>query len=139
MNSSSKPSSFFSYGQSSGVLRFLDGTEDTNVQYLAYAGNGEGLNNPAMQNVSKVGPLPQGLYTIAPPADDPVVGEFAMRLNPYESNEMFGRADFFIHGDNPQMNHSASEGCIVTSRAAREFVAEKVAQGFNVLLVDASS
>ena len=135
MDSPSNSSSIFIYQQATGILKFLGLAAIENPQFLAYAGRGEGLNNPAMQNVPKVGPLPQGRYLIAPPADDPVVGEFALRLSPYNSNEMFGRADFFIHGDNPQMNHTASEGCIVTARADREYVAEKVARGFNVLQV----
>ena len=125
----------FTYGQRTGILRFYGSSDADNIQYLCYAGNGEGLNNPAMQNVSKVGPLPQGFYAIDHPADDPVVGEFAMRLIPQGSIEMFGRSDFFMHGDNPRMNHTASEGCIVASRAAREFVADKVARGFNTLHV----
>ncbi len=36
----------------------------------AYSGHGLGLNNPAMQNVPDVGPLPQGTYVIGDPHDN---------------------------------------------------------------------
>ena len=86
-----------------GKLIFKDG----------YAGRGAGLNNPDMQDVEGVGPLPRGLYVAGEPHDDPKVGKYAMRLTPSDTNEMFGRACFFMHGDNAEENHTASEGCIV--------------------------
>jgi hypothetical protein len=88
-----------------------------------YAGHGEGLNNPAMIGTPDVGPLPIGTYTIGPHQDNPHVGLFAMRLTPDPANEMFGRAGFFIHGDNVEMNHTASDGCIILPRAVRQDVA----------------
>jgi hypothetical protein len=42
-----------------------------------------------------------------------------MPLTPDPSNEMFGRSAFFIHGDNPQLNHTASDGCIILIRPLR--------------------
>lgn len=89
-----------------------------------YAGHGKGLNNPAMCNVPDVGPLPKGKYKIGPHEDNPRVGKFAMRLTPDASNQMFGRAGFFIHGDNPQMNHTASDGCIILARTIRQDIAD---------------
>jgi hypothetical protein len=88
-----------------------------------YSGHGPGLNNPAYCNVPDVGPLPCGTYTICPAADNPHVGLFAMRLIPDPTNQMFGRAGFFIHGDNPQMNHTASDGCIILARPLRTDIA----------------
>lgn len=85
-----------------------------------YAGHGEGLNNAAMTNVPDVGPLPTGTYTIGQPRDDHQVGVFAMPLLPDPSNEMFGRSAFFIHGDNPGLNHTASDGCIILGHPVRE-------------------
>lgn len=99
-----------------------------------YSGHGDGLNNPASCNVKDVGPLPQGSYTIGPPADNPHVGLFAMALTPDPSNEMFGRSGFFIHGDNPQMNHTASDGCIILANAIRRDIA---GSGDNQLTVTA--
>jgi hypothetical protein len=45
---------------------------------------------------------------------------------------MFGRSDFYIHGDNPALNYTASEGCIILARPIREQIA---ASGDNDLQV----
>lgn len=84
-----------------------------------YAGHGEGLNNPSMCNVPDVGPLPVGNYKIGQPIHDDHVGVFALPLTPNPDNQMFGRSAFFIHGDNPALNHTASDGCIIMARAIR--------------------
>lgn len=93
-----------------------------NDQYVAtgYAGRGPGENNPAMENVKGIGPLPVGWYTFQPPADDPVVGVYAMRLIPDTSNEMFGRNSFFEHGDSVEHPGLASHGCVVMPHPIRE-------------------
>lgn len=85
-----------------------------------YAGRDAGKNNPDMQNVKGIGPLPRGLYTAGAPANDAVVGAFAMRLTPSPSNEMFGRTSFFLHGDSMEHPGLASHGCIVLPRTLRE-------------------
>jgi Protein of unknown function (DUF2778) len=99
-----------------------------------YSGHGEGLNNLALCNDLGVGPLPTGTYSIGPPADNPHVGLFAMRLTPDPSNEMFGRSGFFIHGDNPQLNHTASDGCIILANPIRRDIANS---GDTTLIVTA--
>ncbi len=121
----------FSYSQRTGQL--------TGAEFGAqgYSGRGHGLNNPAAQSEPGVGPLPRGKYTIEPPHDDAKVGPIAMRLTPAPTNEMFGRGDFLIHGDNEQMNHTASEGCIVMAKDAREAIAAAVLAGDNQLEVTA--
>lgn len=95
------------YSQSKGHL-FRDGL----LIGLGYAGNGEGLNNPADQAVRNVGPLPQGLYTLKLRTDTKL-GPRVFALEPDPANAMFGRSEFFIHWDNSRQNFSASEGCIV--------------------------
>ena len=120
----------FEYQQSTGIL-----THDGEEMATGYAGCGEGLNNPAMQDVHKVGPLPQGLYTILPPCTDPKVGIIAMRLIPDPANEMYGRADFFCHGDNEAMNHTASEGCMVMPHNTRVAIGTAVVDGDDQLTV----
>lgn len=86
-----------------------------------YAGHGEGLNNPLMCNVEDVGPLPCGWYTVGEPISDPHVGEFALPLTPDPLNAMFGRADFYCHGDSIAHpgGHLASDGCIVQPKPNR--------------------
>lgn len=88
----------------------------------AYAGNGDGLNNPAAQDQQKVGPLPTGLYTIGQAFVHPHLGPVTMVLTPDPANDMHGRSAFRIHGDNSAGDQSASEGCVVAKRATREQV-----------------
>lgn len=104
------------YEQATGDL--LD--ETNNHVATGYAGREQGKNNPDMQNVKGIGPLPRGWYTIEPPSDDATVGKYAMRLVPDASNEMFGRNSFFVHGDSLEHPGLASHGCIVLPRAIRE-------------------
>ena len=91
----------------------------------AYAGNGDGINNPLATDEVMHGPLPVGLYTIGTPINKPMsVGVYALPLTPNPSNCMFGRSQFYIHGDNAQANHTASDGCIVAERTIREICAQ---------------
>lgn len=117
------------YSQSTGQLTHVDA--DGNTDYTAgpgYAGNGEGLNNPAMQSTPNIGPLPQGDYTIGPMQENPIHGgrvilHQSMRLTPAPGNDMSGRGGFFMHRDNGRNNLSASNGCIIESDADRRRVA----------------
>lgn len=87
-----------------------------------YSGHGKGLNNPALVNLIAVGPIPPGLYNIDAPENHPHLGPFAMALLPDSKNNMYGRSEFYLHGDNNYRNHSASLGCIVSSRHDREII-----------------
>ena len=90
-----------------------------------YAGHGMGLNNPAMQNVHDVGPLPQGTYTIGDPHDNRHTGPFTLDLAPDRADQMFGRFAFRIHGDNPAMNFTASDGCIIAALTIRQNIVNR--------------
>lgn len=105
----------WTYDQSSGQL-FRDGQ----IVGTGYAGNGEGKNNPAMQHVSNVGPIPRGRYRIGPPHDTKLHGPFVLPLTEDPANEMFGRSGFLIHGDSIAAPGTASEGCIIMARSIRE-------------------
>lgn len=120
----------WTYSQSSGVI-----THNGTAIGRGYSGRGEGVNNPAMQNVAMVGPCPQGIYSIGQAHTEPKLGPVAMRLTPAANNEMFGRAGFFIHGDNVADDHTASEGCIIIERDIRTGIAAAVLQGDNTLHV----
>ncbi|WP_241666608.1 tlde1 domain-containing protein [Jejubacter calystegiae] len=88
-----------------------------------YAGAPDYKNNPDLQCVVNKGPLPRGKYTIGRPiAHHPTAGRFVLRLTPYASNNMCGRAGFLIHGDNGR--GTASNGCIVASFDIRRQIAE---------------
>lgn len=108
----------WTYEQSSGDLLF-----DGRLIATGYSGHGAGVNDPALQGVKDVGPLPQGKYTIGPAVQDPQTGPVSMHLIPDAANEMYGRGSFLIHGDNEACDHTASEGCIILPREVRERIA----------------
>ena len=108
------------FSQSSGWLVGTNG-----AVYHGYSGAlPDGVNNPAMQQVECVGPIPKGQYTIEEPRDTEAHGPYAMPLTPAPTNEMFGRAGFLIHGDSIARPGSASEGCIILPKEARQAIWE---------------
>ena len=88
---------------------------------LGYSGVGAGLNNPSREHEGFVGPIPKGRYRmrVIPHAKykPPVLS-----LTP-EGHNAHGRTLFLIHGDNQGLNFTASEGCIILPRPARESIA----------------
>jgi hypothetical protein len=74
--------------------------------------NPEGVDNPDDEGIKDVGPLPEGWYTFGEPVQHSKLGTFAIPLIPDPSNDMKGRAGFFLHGDTTPPGN-ASEGCIV--------------------------
>lgn len=113
------------YKQSTGQIYDQKG----NLLGTGWAGNGAGKNNPSMQDVHSVGPIPQGWYIIGEPYDSPHTGQFTLPLTPYQDNEMFGRDSFKIHGSAPNVDkdgfitgtkNPVSEGCIIQPRDVRE-------------------
>jgi hypothetical protein len=107
------------FEQSSGRL-YQD--TDPETVFLSYAGHADGKNNPDLQHVANVGPIPIGFYEVGPPYESPNNGPYVLRLTPAPENEMHGRAGFLIHGDSRAKLGSASHGCVVTSRPARQSV-----------------
>ena len=90
-----------------------------------YAGKGTGVNNPDMQHVRDVGPLPEGTYTIGTPyyhkrEDGSGLGPHTMNLTPDENNEMYGRRDFRIHGDRGVGYQASCKGCIILKNEERK-------------------
>lgn len=85
-----------------------------------YSGYGIGKNAPIMQSVKGIGPLPCGFYVMGQPIDHPHLGPFAIPLIPDPTNEMFGRDDFFVHGDSKITPGKASHGCICTNPMLRK-------------------
>lgn len=121
------------YSQSTGELRDATGK----LLATGYAGgncghNPEGKNNPAMQDVRAVGPLPQGTYALGAPVAQSHLGPYAIPLIPDPANTMFWRGDFYLHGDSIQNPGNASEGCIILPRSVRE---EVVASGEPIIVV----
>ena len=105
----------FSYNQKTGEIRDSFGK----LIGVGYSGKNEGKNNPDMQDIHKVGPIPCGYYTIDSERDTVHHGPYALPLIPDEANEMFGRSEFLIHGDSIEHPGMASEGCIIAAKAIR--------------------
>ena|ERR1019366_8332401 len=111
----------WTYQVSTGQIRNTAG-EQVGV---GYAGGDEGrcpegINNCDMQDVHDKGPLPYGPkadgsfneYTRGVAVEGSPLGHFAIPLIPDFDNIMYGRGDFFCHGDTvkPQC---ASKGCTI--------------------------
>jgi hypothetical protein len=116
------------YSQTSGALTDPNGNE----LGRGYSGNGPAMNSPAAQNVLGHGPCPQGLYAIGQFYTDPTKGPIVAHLMPDAANTMFGRSGFMIHGDNPQMDHTASDGCIILAHDLRQAIASSGDKGLTV-------
>jgi hypothetical protein len=104
------------YNQKSGKLTDAYG----NLIGIGYSGNGLGKNNPKMENMKSIGPIPKGKYFIGEPYNSKNTGPFTMSLTAWEDNEMYGRSGFAIHGDSIKEPGTASHGCIIMSRFIRE-------------------
>jgi hypothetical protein len=105
----------WTYEQSTGELRH-------NGQLIAtgYSGFGEGKNNPTLESVPNVGPIPRGLYLIQfPPFHSEKDGPVCMHLIPERQTNTYGRSGFLIHGDSIQHTGSASHGCVIMPRPTR--------------------
>jgi hypothetical protein len=108
----------WTYVQSTGDLQ-QDGTKIA----TGYSGFDNGKNNPSMQAVPNVGPIPQGDWTIVgPPANTPDHGPFVLRLEPAARTNTFGRSGFLMHGDSIESPGCASHGCVIMPRPVREQV-----------------
>src|SRR5260370_1191404 len=105
----------WTYDQTSGSI-----SKDGAVLGNGYSGFDAGKNNPAMQTIHDVGPIPQGLYEIGPPHDTPTHGPHVMALPPAAGTDVFGRSGFLIHGDSIANPGTASHGCIILSRDLRD-------------------
>lgn len=116
------------YEQSTGRLS-LNG----NLAGTGYSGNGAGKNNPQMQSVANVGPIPCGVYAIGAPFNSIKHGPFAMPLSPDPTNAMFKRSGFMLHGDSIEHPGCASEGCIIMPLGVRHAVWDSGDRGLTVV------
>ena len=105
------------WDQSAGEMR-LDGK----LLSRGYAGNGRGKNNPSMQAARNVGPLPRGRWRLTGVWHSPNTGPFTIILEPEPCTDTLGRSLFRIHGDSIRAPGTASHGCIILPRAARDAI-----------------
>ena len=106
------------YSQSTGQLSH-------NGQEVAtgYSGAGPGRNNPALQSSQGQGPIPQGRYDVGGAHQGAHTGPATLNLDPQAGTQTFGRDLFRVHGDSIAHPGTASEGCIIVPRAARQQMA----------------
>jgi Protein of unknown function (DUF2778) len=104
------------YEQTTGKLYASSGT----LLGVGYSGHGQGVNNPEMEAVPKVGPIPAGRWRIKEfLAHHEDKGPDVIVLEPV-GHDAHGRDGFLMHGDNSLLNQTASEGCIIQPRPARD-------------------
>lgn len=110
----------WTYKQSSGELR-----HNGVLVSRGYSGKGRGVNNPGLQGVAGIGPIPVGRWKITERYDSKNVGPYTLRLEAVDAkpgddrHEGTGRGAFRMHGDNVRGDRSASKGCIIMPRPVR--------------------
>ncbi|MGD1080171.1 MAG: tlde1 domain-containing protein [Candidatus Sulfotelmatobacter sp.] len=110
----------WTYAQKTGELQ-----QDGKHVATGYSGAGAGKNNPEMEKVHDVGPIPQGDWTIVgPPVNMAEHGPYVLTLKPSADTPTFGRDGFLLHGDSKESPGCASRGCVIMTRAVREQVWE---------------
>ncbi len=97
-----------------------------------YSGSAKGINNPGMEHVRNVGPIPHGKYSIGAQYDTTAHGPHVMALSPI-GHTALGRTEFLIHGDNVAANQTASQGCIILPRHIRDRIARSGDKVLNVV------
>ena len=112
------------YSQTSGQMTQDDGT----LVATGFSGNNsrpgvnpnhlQGMNNPEMQSVHCIGPLPQGTYSVGPWGPHSELGPNSAALT-QTSGETYGRDGFYIHGPGENDPENSSEGCIVIGHDER--------------------
>lgn len=112
----------WTWDQSAGRL-YRDGQ----LVSTGYSGKGRGKNNPALQGVRGVGPIPRGRWRIAELYDSQRVGPYALKLFAVDgvlddTHAGTGRGAFRIHGDSRVRPGDASNGCIILPRNIRELI-----------------
>lgn len=106
--------------QAAGTLT-LDGA----IVSRGYAGRNRGKNNPALQGVKGIGPIPRGLWRMISIGTSPNTGPNTIVLHAVDSTpdddreDTTGRGAFRIHGDSIAHPGEASDGCIILPRDAR--------------------
>lgn len=129
----------WAYSQKSGEL-----SRNGGVVGLGYSGHLEGLNNPDMETVHDVGPLPAGNWTMLTirgedglPCDYEGKRAPVIRLTPNPGTNTYGRSGFLCHGDliGHEGEHAASLGCMIQPKYVREQIAVAISDGDDQLTV----
>lgn len=112
------------YSQSTGQLK-RGGT----LMGTGYSGRNvpdwpQGRDNPDLEILPDVGPIPRGQYTIGDPIQVPHHAPPVFPLTP-QGHDAHGRSGFQIHGNNVQ--NDASHGCIILDFPVRTAIQKALA------------
>src|SRR6266516_869780 len=116
------------YRQSTGRLVCYDYTTGwpPYVDTSGYSGAGAGRDNPKMQDVVDVGPIPQGCWRVGAPTGSRGTGPYSLPLTPLPDNDVFNTPrdpnSFLIHGPNASRPNDSSSGCPVIDRPSRQAI-----------------
>lgn len=116
------------YYQQSGVIK-----QNGVFVNVGYSGHEDGVNNPDKQDLIAVGPIPRGTYTIMVAQTHKTLGPLAMFLSPDPGNQMHGRSQFWIHGENPAHPGYSSDGCIILNQPTRLKISQSADRKLTVL------
>lgn len=111
----------WTWDQSAGKLY-----HDGRLVSAGYSGKGRGKNNPALQGLRGIGPIPRGRWKMIRMYDSSNVGPRAIELHAVDAtpnddtHDATGRGAFRIHGDSVRDPGNASNGCIILPRPIRE-------------------
>lgn len=108
----------WTWDQSAGELR-----HNGRLVAKGYSGAGEGRNNPELEHVRQVGPIPRGRWKIGSPRNSKAIGPYVLPVFAVDGqlddvHARTRRSAFRIHGDN--RTGTASKGCIILARPIRE-------------------
>ena len=102
------------YEQSTGRLYKPDGS----LFHTGYSGLHWAKNQPVLQHIKYMGPIPQGLWKMDQWFPTyPGRGPNVISLKPEPGTTDFTRDGFLIHGDN--MEQEASQGCIIVNNPTK--------------------
>lgn len=127
----SGPSLDLVYDQTSGCMYVADNEDARALLCRGYSGYGVHRNEPKSEALRSLGPIPRGMWTVVFKGHHPRLGPCVFALKPV-GHKAHGRTEFFIHGDNSRADGTASTGCIIAPRPAREAIR---ALGVRALLV----
>ena len=125
----------FLYSVSYGEMFLLGGQSDKLLLGKGYSGYREYRNNAAYETRKALGPIPRGQWLLRQAQAHPRLGPVCIGLEPQDVPNLAGRSEFFIHGDNVRGDFSASTGCIILARGAREAIAGLYRPGVRTLTV----
>jgi hypothetical protein len=120
----------WTFKQTTGEL-FRDGVHVG----TGYSGHDRGKNNPDLQHVPRVGPIPVGLWNLTNVGNTKTHGPCVIRLTPRPETDTHGRDGFLMHGDSMLAPGTASLGCIIQSLEVRKLVVARMKAGETVLEV----